>query len=673
MYYGGNTISNKDSNLNGSQKPKSVLLVGSPNVGKSLIFNKLTGMTAVVSNYPGTTVDIEKGKFSNGDVSFDIVDPPGMYDLNTITEEERISKLLILSGDFDLILHVVDAKNIDRSIDLTLQLIDAGKEVILALNMIDEIDKMGKKVDKNALSKYLGIPVVLTSATKNTGIDELKDTIFNYDAVKNKVLASSDGRVSVDYGQVLESAISKVASALKADYPMTKRSLAILLLEDDEDMKALIKEKESDYSSINSLLKKTKNSIGDPVKYLTKLRLSEYAEEIKIKYTTIGKTKAIEDNSWGERLSRAMTNPISGVIVLFLVLYFGVYQFVGVLGAGELVDFMESVVFGEYINPYATEVVEAIIPWEAIQNLFVGEYGIITLGITYGIAIIFPIVTLFFLVFSILEDSGYLPRLALLVDRLFKLIGLSGRSVIPLTLATGCGTMSLMVTRTLETKRERSIATLLMALTIPCSAQLGVIMAILSQHAVSLWIWLGVLVLTFMGTGLIAKTFLPGSQPDFYMELPPLRWPSIINIAKKTWTRLLMYLTELLPLFILISVIIWGLDLIGVFPILIDIMTFFTNAIGLPDAVAEPFVFGLFRRDYGAAGLLDESSWLSGVQLLVSAVVITLFLPCIAQLITMLRERGIRFGATVAVASLVVAFTVGFLLNIALAVLGVSY
>ncbi|MGL4669674.1 MAG: nucleoside recognition domain-containing protein, partial [Methanobacteriaceae archaeon] len=311
--------------------------------------------------------------------------------------------------------------------------------------------------------------------------------------------------------------------------------------------------------------------------------------------------------------------------------------------------------------------------WEAIQNLVIGEYGIVTLGITYGIAIILPIVTLFFIVFSILEDSGYLPRLALLTDRLFKTIGLSGRAVIPMVLAVGCGSMATMVTRTLETKRERTIATLLMALMIPCSAQLGVIFALLSGHPVSLWIWLGVILLNFIVLGLIAKKFLPGSQPSFFMELPPLRWPSLTNVVKKTWTRLVMYIKELLPLFLLISIVIWALDLIGVFPFIINLLNPVTNLLGLPDTATQSFVLGFFRRDFGAAGLLDIQNTLTGVQLLVAATTLTLFLPCVAQLMVMIRERGWLTASSIAILSISLAFFVGFLLNLILGILGVSF
>ena len=185
--------SKNDSNAqNDNPYYKNVLLIGSPNVGKSLTFNKLTGMTAMVSNYPGTTVDIDEGNFTYEEKTVHLTDPPGLYDLNTITEEERVAKLLVLDERFDLMVHVVDAKNIEKSIDLTLQLIDAGKEVILVLNMMDEFEDMGASVDAKGLSSELGIPVVLTAAAENRGLDELKHTIVNYDSIENEILKESN-------------------------------------------------------------------------------------------------------------------------------------------------------------------------------------------------------------------------------------------------------------------------------------------------------------------------------------------------------------------------------------------------------------------------------------------------------------------------------------------------
>ena len=662
-----------DSKNNADEKNsyyKNVLLIGSPNVGKSLTFNKLTGLTAMVSNYPGTTVDIDEGNFTYENKTVHLTDPPGLYDLNTITEEERVAKLLVLDEKFDLIIHVIDAKNIEKSIGLTLQLIDAGKEVILVLNMMDELEKMGASVDSEALSRELGIPVVLTSAAENRGLEDLKHTIVNFDSIEDDLLSKSTSLLDVDYGRSIEIAISNIKNKIKEKYPVSKRYLAISLLEEDEDSINLIKNTE-DYANLKNIIESQKAKFNQPIKYLTKMKLADYAKYIKSNFTTLDQVNVKDNDGIGERLSRIMIHPVYGLIILVLVLFFSLYLFVGVLGAGILVDLLENTIFGQYINPFVIDLVVTYVPWVPIQNLIVGPYGIVTLGITYGFGIILPIVSLFFIVFSILEDSGYLPRLALLVDNGFKKIGLSGRSVIPFVLAVGCGSMATMVTRTLETRRERNIATMLMALTIPCSAQLGVIMALLSAHPKSILIWLAVILFNFIIIGFLAKKLVPGSQPSFFMELPPLRWPKLSHIAKKTWTRLLMYIKELIPIFILISVIIWALDLVGIFQFIIAAVSPLVNAIGLPDQTSASFVLGFFRRDFGAAGLMTIQQQLTAVQLLVASITLTLFLPCVAQFIIMVKERGAKLAFINMILSITIAFTTGFIVNLILTSLNV--
>ena len=210
--FGGFLISQK----NDCDDICNVLLIGSPNVGKSLTFNKLTGMTAMVSNYPGTTVDMDEGNFTYNNKTVHLTDPPGLYDLNTITEEERVAKLLVFDESFDMMMHVIDAKNIEKSIDLTLQLIDAGCDVVLVLNMMDELEAMGADVDKEGLENILGIPVVLTASAKNRGLEDVKDAIVNYSSKKEEILSRKSDIMNVYYGDELEIAIAKVQNSLSA-------------------------------------------------------------------------------------------------------------------------------------------------------------------------------------------------------------------------------------------------------------------------------------------------------------------------------------------------------------------------------------------------------------------------------------------------------------------------
>ena len=366
-------------------------------------------------------------------------------------------------------------------------------------------------------------------------------------------------------------------------------------------------------------------------------------------------------------------DPLIGGPILLAVLYYGLYKFVGGFGAGVLVDFLENTVFDKYINPFMVNAVNSAIHFKLLQDLLVGEYGVITLGFRYAVAIILPIVATFFFAFAIVEDTGYLPRLAMLIDQLFKKIGLSGRAVIPLVLGFGCSTMATMVTRTLPTKRERIIATLLLALAIPCSAQMGVILALLGDSPPGLIIWLGVIIFVFLIVGFLAAKIMPGELPTFYMEIPPLRLPQLSNILRKTASRLKWYFLEVLPLFIMASVFIWLGQITRIFDFFVNVLKYPVSWIGLPDKAAVSFLFGFFRRDYGAAGLYDlkREGLLSGNQLVVACVTITLFLPCIAQLLMNMKERGLRMGIAMSVFILFFSFSVGYLVNIGLTLLNI--
>jgi ferrous iron transport protein B len=356
---------------------------------------------------------------------------------------------------------------------------------------------------------------------------------------------------------------------------------------------------------------------------------------------------------------------VTGIPLLLVILYYGLYTFVGGFGAGTLVDFLEGTLFEGYVNPWVVEFVGRTIPWEAVRELVAGEYGIVTLGLRYAVGIILPIVATFFIFFSILEDSGYFPRLALLVDRVFKTIGLSGRAVIPMVLGFGCSTMATMVTRTLETVRERVLATMLLALAIPCSAQLGVILGLLSRTPLSLAVWSFCLIIIFLVVGLVTSRLMPGTAPMFYMELPPMRLPQIGNVLTKTYTRMQWYFLEILPLFILASVLLWLGKITDTFSTLIAWMAPAMGALGLPPEVGRIFILGFFRRDYGAAGLYDlqTNGILDARQLTVSAVTLTLFVPCVAQFLMMQKERGWKVSLGIFFFVSGIAFGSGFLLN----------
>jgi len=646
----------------GGNCPLKVALVGNPNVGKSVLFNALTGAYVTVSNYPGTSVEVARGSTVIGGLSCEIIDTPGMYSILPITEEERVAREILLHESPDVVIHVLDARNLERMLAMTLQLIEAGLPLILVVNIMDEADRMGLSIDIPLLSEKLGIPVIAAAAAKKRGLPELRDAITGYNRKRHAVFG---------YSKRLESDLMEIMSLMEGNYAVSKKSLALLLLQRDAEVAGIVRDTEGEkYPLIEEKVREKMFARRDSFH----LELS-MERKMVVKGLIDGVFRAPDKRKqvFGERLSRWAVRPITGVPLLLITLYFGLYKFVGSFGAGTIVDFLEGTLFEGYFNPWIVSQFNRFVPWEILRELFVGEYGVITLGLRYALGIILPIVTTFFLFFSLLEDSGYFPRLALLVDRLFKMIGLTGRAVIPMVLGFGCDTMATMVTRTLETVRERIIATLLLALAIPCSAQLGVILALLSKFPGALAVWSVCMLLVFLLVGLLASKVVPGESPMFYMELPPMRLPQLSNVLTKTYSRMQWYLMEILPLFILASVLLWLGKITHFFQTLVGWMEPVMAAIGLPRETAIAFIFGFFRRDYGAAGLYDlqTKGILDARQLTVAAVTLTLFIPCIAQFLIMQRERGTKVAFAIGAFVSVLAFGTGYLLNAFLALTGI--
>jgi len=629
-----------------------VVLVGSPNVGKSVIFNYLTEQYVTVSNYPGTTVDISRGHSRINGKRYEVIDTPGIYSLIPITEEERVTRQLLYQEKAEIIIHVIDAKNIRRMLNMTLQLIDAGFPVILNINLMDEAKEYGVFINIVMLAEILGIPVIGTAAIKKIGLNNLKQAIAQYQSPKSNF--------NMNFPADIEQSVMYIESRLRADYGVSRRMAALLLLQGDELLYDLACT-EQFLSEIKAEIKKIASRYEYNMEYVLTVERQAIVDNI---CNGILGYRGRYQQGIGEKLGRLTREPFTGIPILCLILFLGLYEFVGKFGAGFLVDYIDITIFGQYINPVMEYTVYQYIPWEWLQSLIIGKYGVFSLGFRYAFVIILPIVGTFFLMFAILEDSGYLPRLAMLVDKIFKYLGLNGRAVIPFALGLGCGTMAVMVTRTLETRRERILVTFLLSLTIPCSAQLGVILALLSHSTLSLTIWGIYIGMIFAVAGWLSGKIIPGESSAFYMEIPPLRLPQLSNVVSKASARMWWYFIEILPVFIITSLIMWSADRSG---LLLDIITCIEpvmTLLGLPIETAQAFLLGFFRRDYGAAGLYDmcAKGSLTKEQLLIASVTLTLFMPCIAQVAVMIKERGLLLSVIMILIISCVAVFAGWLL-----------
>ncbi len=653
-----------DSKVN-DKTQRAVALVGNPNVGKSVVFGALTGRYATVSNYPGTTVEVSRGTFSAGGATLGVVDTPGVNSLVPMSEDERVTRDILLNDDLFCAVQVMDAKNLRRSLLITVQLIEMGLPLTLALNMYDEAGERGIKIDAAWLSDAIGIEVVPTIATQGWNLDKLKDSL----------LAPRASRYQIRYHLVVEDAISELCKLLP-QARISTRSIAIMALSGDATLRpwlsgrldaAALKKADEIISGAQALIKS-----GEPLGYLiNKWRLKAVDALLQRAVSKEGTSKGRAALFIG---SVAM-HPVWGWPILLAVLYI-MYEFVGVLGAGVMVDILQNTVFKEYLNPWTTRVVELAFKDGLIHDLIVGQFGIVTMALTYAIAIILPVVGFFFIFFSFLEDSGYLPRLAVMVDRVFKLMGLNGKAVLPMVLGLGCDTMATMTTRILETKKERMIVTLLLALGVPCSAQLGVILGMLgSLSFAATVVWAAVVIVVMFIVGFLAAKAFPGEASDFILEIPPIRMPQLSNIVLKTLVRVQWYLKEAVPLFILGTLTLFILDKSHA----LYYLEVFTSPIvkgflGLPVEATQAFIVGFLRRDYGAAGLfaLQQQGKLDHIQAVVSLVTITLFIPCVANLFMMIKERGLKAALWMTAFIFPFAVFVGGVLNFVLRALNLT-
>ena len=625
-----------------------IALVGHPNVGKSVVFNRLTGNYVTVSNYPGTTVDVTRGVGRFHGRTWQVIDTPGIRSLTPQSEDEIVARDLLLREKPDVIVQVADAKNLKGTLMLTAALADLGLPLVLALNMSDEAISRGFRCDVRRLSALLGVPVVETVATTGQGMERLKTA-----------LAQAAPPRPVEYSGEIEAAARTIREALPAGN--FRRFIGLSLLAGDTTVAAfLITGLPPAPQALAPALQdaaRLRERFFQPPEFL----LHAFQESWALNAVAATQTRSLPGRpGWIQFLDRWSMRGLPGYALVAAAIT-TMYYFVGVLAAGHGVNFMENILFGRYINPAAIRLVKAAVPFPFLQDMLVGPYGAITMALTYALAIIFPIVTAFFIFFGFLEDSGYLPRLSAMLDKAFRLVGLNGKAVIPMVLGLGCVTMATLGSRILDTRKERLLATFLLTLGIPCSAQLGVVMGILAEHGWREWtLWLATILATMLAAGWGASKLLPGARAPFIMEIPPLRIPQAGNILLKVKARLAWYLKEAVPLFMLGTLVLFISDRLGVLKTAESLLApVTTRLLGLPKETAWCFILGFLRRDYGAAGLfaLSKQGVLDPRQIVVSLVAITLFLPCLAQFLVLIKERGT--GKACLISGLVFAVAIG--------------
>ncbi|MFC2038575.1 FeoB small GTPase domain-containing protein [Chloroflexota bacterium] len=578
-----------NTTLETSDGTRRILLMGNPNVGKSVFFSRLTGVKVVTSNYPGTTVGFSSGLMQLGEETVEIIDVPGTYTLEPTSEAEEIAARLLDSGD--VIINVVDATNLERNLYLTLQLLEKQVPMIIALNMWDDTGHRGIHVNLEKLRGLLGVPIVPTVAVSGQGIKELVDNI---------TVASSP---------------------------------EIATRTNDERWTAIGK-------------------------------IIEQVQQVTHRHHT-----------WRERLEDASVHPVAGILIALLIMAatFTVIRFIG----EGLINYLLDPLFNTLWMPVLTWIGDFLGNSGFLNDVLIGKLvlgeinfveslGLLTTGLYVPFAMVLPYILSFYLVLGILEDTGYLPRLAILVDTIMHRLGLHGYAIIPTMLGLGCNVPAIMATRILESKRERFIAATLISIAVPCTALQAMIIGLVGAHGIQyIAIVYGTLFIVWVILGIILNKMTKGFSPELLIEIPPYRLPPWKTVFSKLGTRASGFLKEAIPIILGAVLVINMLYFLGIFDAIADFAApVVTGLLGLPKEAVTAIVVGLLRKDV-ALGLLAPLSLTAG-QLVVGSVVMAMSFPCIATFAVLIRELGTLNMLKSAAIMIVASLLVGGLLNLVL-------
>ena len=576
-------------------KPKSdvnikrILLMGNPNVGKSVVFSRLTGVRVIASNYPGTTVGYTQGFMKVGGERVEVVDVPGTYSLEPTSEAEEIALKMLGTGD--VIINVVDATNLERNLNLTLQLLETGIPMVVALNMWDDVGHRGIRIDLERLRELLGVSVIPTVAVTGQGIKELVE--------------------SVPYA--------------RSPQPPPR---------------------------------------GHDERWLVIGNIIDQVQQVTHRHHT-----------WLERLEDASVKPLAGSLIALAVLV-GTFLLVRLIGE-SLISYVFDPIFEKLWTPVILGLSSFLggggfLHGILIGNVtggeinYVGSLGVLTTGLYIEFAMVLPYIVSFYLMLGLLEDIGYLPRLAILMDTIMHRLGLHGYAIIPTLLGLGCNVPAILATRILESKRERFIAATLISIAVPCAALQAMVFGLVGarggQYVAMVY---GTLFLVWIVLGFILNRFARGFSPELLIEIPPYRLPLWQAMLEKLWVRVYGFLREAVPIILGAVLVINILYTLGVFDAIANFTApVVTGLLGLPREAVVALVIGFLRKDI-AVGMLAPLALTSG-QLAVGSVVLAMFFPCIATFVVLLRELG-TFGLLKAAGIMVAtALTVGALLNLIL-------
>jgi ferrous iron transport protein B len=596
-----------------------IAVLGLPNSGKSQLCNSLTGTYGLVSNYPQTTVAVSSHRISVEGEAWEVTDTPGLHGLFIQSEEELVVRALLFEHNPDVVVQCVDANRFRESLLLTADLLGLGVPLVLVLTDVGESARRGVQLDASSLGRLLGVPVV-DSPRPGAGVPELRRLL----------LGTISAPMPMVYGNVIEGALTKIESLLPAASPFPRAS-ALLLLENDPSF--------AEMNGRSVRVEEIRTGLAGTAPRTIAGRRSEWVDEVAAHVSR--NTPVIRSQPrFSETFARICRHPLYGLPLL--ALFLGLLYLMVVYVAGALSLFLTMAITDPVVRA-----VGLLLPQGFWKDLLIGSHGLLTLGLFNSLTTVLPILSVFFLFFGLLEDVGYLPNLAILTRRVSAKLGITGNAVIPLILGFGCKTMATMTARTLQSRKEKIIVIALIAFAIPCSAQMGLSIAILGAHGVRYFIaafaFLGV---AEVGAGLLLNRLIPAdSEGQFIQELPPIRVPRFAAVARKTGYRLLWFLREAIPIFLVAALAMFVIERLGVLALLkTALRPFITGWLGLPVDMVDALLL-TFARSEAAAGLILKMSRegaLNGVQAIVAVVLITTFAQCFANIAAMFREVRAR-------------------------------
>ena len=633
---------------------RKIAIIGPANAGKSILFNKFSRSYSVVSNYSQTTFSAIRREADFAGGRYEIIDTPGIFSLNVLSDDERVTRDILLEENPEFLIFCGDAVNLKQSLVLLSQVLELGIPTAFCLNKIDEAEKKGIEIDTDMLSVKLGMPVVKTAAIYGLGLRELENVCKEAKPVNP----------SITYPGFVEETIKDLEKVTSGKMEIAK-GILFLLLSDPESGRELVDLRYSSgeqRSTANALLEVVEKKF----RVISRITLrkailnsregwaSRISSEVTVKNKVMGATVF-------DSLAEISRHPVLGWPILFGILWI-IFKSVGTV-AGGIAGLLDNTFFIP-----AASWVDSLIENRLISDFLVGDFGILTMGIANAIGTVVPILLMFFLLLNLLEDIGYLPNLSILLNRLLTPFGLSGKAVLPMVLGFGCNTMATLTTRMLESRRERIVATFLIALGFPCAVQLGIMLAIMATAPYSvLIIVISAVMVTQIVAGLILNSFIPvDKKADFIIELPRFRLPNMRNVVKKTYFRLKWFLGEALPMFMVAAVMMFTLKVTGLLRIIEDTLSpVVTGFLSLPEKMTEVFILVLSRREVGAVyfkNMVDNGE-VDYYQTVVGLIVITLFIPCASNTIVMFKELGARWAVAMNVGIIVIAVLVGGLVD----------